>query len=48
MEGIRALDLALEVFKELGYPMNDFVDNHREDIENIRTIYKMGYNNGSE
>ncbi|KKK72079.1 hypothetical protein LCGC14_2907480 [marine sediment metagenome] len=43
-EGIEALDLALEVYKRLGYPMNDFLDNYWDGIENRREIY--GDNNG--
>ncbi len=39
MEGIRALDLAIEVYKELGYPMYDFIDNYGDTIENKKAIY---------
>lgn len=39
MEGIRALDLAIGVYKELGYPMYDFLDNYKDSIENKKAIY---------
>ncbi|KKK88838.1 hypothetical protein LCGC14_2739130 [marine sediment metagenome] len=44
MEGIRALDLAIGVYKELGYPMYDFLDNYKDSIEN-EYWYKYNKNN---
>ena len=40
------LDKTIEIYKEIGYPMDDFLDNYWEDIENKREIY--GYINGGK
>ena len=45
-EGIEMLDKTIEIYKEMGYPMDDFLDNYWDDIENKRERY--GYINGGE
>ena len=45
-EGVEMLDKTIEIYKEIGYPMDDFLDNYWEDIENKREIY--GYINGDK
>ena len=47
-EGVEALDLALEVYKKLGYPMYDFLDNYGDTIENKKIIYEYNHINGGD